>query len=166
MRVLFIGRFQPLHLGHMSVLERLMDDEVIIGIGSAHESHTIENPFTCAERAEMLLRSGVRPLSIVPLHDIHRYALWVRHVESICPFFEGVVTNNVRDKVLFQEAGYRLVEMPLFRRNEYSGTEVRRRIASGGKWRSLVPEGSASVIDEVEGEERIRLLSMQVDRPG
>ncbi len=48
MRGLYIGRFQPYHLGHQAVLEKIAEevDEIVIVIGSAQESHTAENPFT------------------------------------------------------------------------------------------------------------------------
>jgi len=48
MRGLYIGRFQPYHLGHQAVLEKIARemDEIIIVIGSAEASHTLENPFT------------------------------------------------------------------------------------------------------------------------
>ncbi|MEM3079801.1 MAG: adenylyltransferase/cytidyltransferase family protein, partial [Thermoproteota archaeon] len=51
-RGLFIGRFQPFHLGHLKAVEYIINrvDEVIIGIGSAQYSHTLENPFTAGER--------------------------------------------------------------------------------------------------------------------
>ena len=31
-------------------------DELIVGIGSAQESHTLENPYTAGERIEMIRR--------------------------------------------------------------------------------------------------------------
>ncbi|HZK30987.1 MAG TPA: adenylyltransferase/cytidyltransferase family protein, partial [Methanoregula sp.] len=40
-RGFYIGRFQPYHNGHQSVLEHIADDvdEIVIGIGSAQLSH-------------------------------------------------------------------------------------------------------------------------------
>lgn len=42
MRGLLIGRFQPFHLGHEYLIERIDEavDEVVVGIGSAGESHS------------------------------------------------------------------------------------------------------------------------------
>ena len=56
MRGLYIGRFQPYHLGHQAVLESISEemDEIVVVIGSAQESHTIDNPFTAGERMEMI----------------------------------------------------------------------------------------------------------------
>ena len=53
---LIIGRFQPLHNGHLEVIRKVSAecDHVIIGIGSAQSSHTSENPFTAGERYLMM----------------------------------------------------------------------------------------------------------------
>ncbi|MCK5309571.1 MAG: adenylyltransferase/cytidyltransferase family protein, partial [Thermoplasmata archaeon] len=52
MRGLIIGRFQPFHKGHFEVLKEIAGqvDKLIIGIGSADESYTFEDPFTAGER--------------------------------------------------------------------------------------------------------------------
>ncbi|MCD6340506.1 MAG: adenylyltransferase/cytidyltransferase family protein, partial [Desulfurococcales archaeon] len=55
-RALFPGRFQPIHWGHVSVIKWALSkvDELIIGVGTAQESHTIVNPFTAGERVVMI----------------------------------------------------------------------------------------------------------------
>jgi len=47
-RGFYVGRFQPYHNGHQAVLTELSQtcDEIIIGVGSAQLSHTLDNPFT------------------------------------------------------------------------------------------------------------------------
>ncbi|MBP7820288.1 MAG: adenylyltransferase/cytidyltransferase family protein, partial [Candidatus Methanofastidiosum sp.] len=52
MRALYIGRFQPFHLGHLHVVKLILNSskEIIIAIGSSQVSHTIQNPFTAGER--------------------------------------------------------------------------------------------------------------------
>jgi bifunctional NMN adenylyltransferase/nudix hydrolase len=55
----YIGRFQPPHVGHISTIKFCleMSDYVIIVVGSANTSRDVRNPFTDAERAKMLLSS-------------------------------------------------------------------------------------------------------------
>ena len=55
-RGLFIGRFQPFHLGHLQdIINALKEvDELVIGIGSSNEKHTKYNPFSVEERIEMI----------------------------------------------------------------------------------------------------------------
>lgn len=49
---LYIGRFQPLHIGHTHIINKMLDecDTAIIAIGSAQESGTKRNPFSYAYR--------------------------------------------------------------------------------------------------------------------
>ena len=56
MNALFIGRFQPFHLGHLHVIKKYYNkyDILFIGIGSSQYHHTAENPFTYEERKSMI----------------------------------------------------------------------------------------------------------------
>ena len=161
-RVLFIGRFQPFHKGHLAMVKRILQDneEVIIGIGSAQYSHTGENPFTAGERFEMIKRAldaeGIRDYHIVPIPDTHVHSVWVSHVKSLVPAFDAVVTNSDLVVRLFREHGLKVLSLPLVSREKYSGTEVRRRMQKGGDWQSLVPPAVASFVEEIDGIERIR----------
>ncbi|RLF62004.1 MAG: nicotinamide-nucleotide adenylyltransferase, partial [Thermoplasmata archaeon] len=47
---------------------------------------------------------------------------------------------------------------PLFEREKYSGTEIRRRMAEGKEWQNLVPDAVAKIIKELDGEERVKRL--------
>ena len=57
-----------------------------------------------------------------------------------------------------REAGYEVRNSPLFNREMYSGTEIRRRIVEGEDWEALVPAGVADVIREIDGVSRIKDL--------
>lgn len=113
-RGLVVGRFQPYHLGHHSGIMRTLRffDEVVIVIGSPMKSFEIEkNPFTCGERIEMI--SGALKASrvfnrchIVPVPDIQDNSLWVSRIESFCPKFDVVYTNNPLVAELFSVSGY------------------------------------------------------------
>ena len=54
--LVFIGRFQPLHVGHQEVLDKALTlaDKVIVLVGSSFQPRTIKNPFTFDERATMI----------------------------------------------------------------------------------------------------------------
>ena len=53
---LFIGRFQPFHLGHLDTIVRIVTEcgYVKIAVGSAQYSNTPKNPFTYKERERMI----------------------------------------------------------------------------------------------------------------
>jgi nicotinamide-nucleotide adenylyltransferase len=162
---LLIGRFQPFHKGHLQVIRRVAEecDYVTIGIGSAQFSHTYENPFTAGERHLMISRSlkaeGLENYFLVPIVDVNRYAVWVAHVVSLVPPFQAVYTNNPLARRLFREAGFEVRGSPMFSREEYSGTEIRKRMLKGDKWEDLVPDGTASVIREIDGVQRLKDLT-------
>ena len=54
----FLGRFQPLHIGHLKEIQRSLElaQQLIIVIGSHKSSLTPKNPFTAEERETILRR--------------------------------------------------------------------------------------------------------------
>ena len=151
-----------MHNGHMEVLRKCAEESehLVVGIGSAQTSHDPDNPFTAGERYIMISRSlreaGITDFSIVPVEDLNRYSVWVAHVVSMVPPFGRVYTNNPMTRRLFEEAGYEVRRSPLYNREVYSGTEVRRRMVAGEDWRSLVPGPVADIIDGIDGVGRVR----------
>ena len=73
---LYIGRFQPLHIGHESIIRKMLDEckQVIIAVGSSQESSTKRNPFTFEQREDLITNVFYRErlteqLKIMPLED-------------------------------------------------------------------------------------------------
>jgi len=163
-RGLFIGRFQPFHRGHLEVIKEMaiQVDKLIIVIGSAQASHTSKDPFTAGERhlmmSEALDAEKVTNYYIIPIMDLNRYKVWVAHVCSHVPPFDVLFTNNELTATLFGEAGVEVRRPALYDRDRYSGKEIRRRMAAGEHWRTLVPEATARVIDQIKGEDRVKTL--------
>lgn len=164
-RGLFIGRFQPFHLGHLQALRWVLSrcDEAVIGIGSAQFSHSPENLFTVGERIEMIRRVLVKEglanrCIIVAIPDIGQHALWVSVVRQYCPRFDEVFTNEPLTRRLFIEAGFKVSPIPYFNREVYDATRIRRLMAEGGRWEEYVHSEVAAFIKEVGGVERLRDL--------
>lgn len=74
--LVFIGRFQPLHRGHLAVIEAGLEqaEHMIVLCGFAHQPRSIRNPWTASER-EQMIRNAVRSeeqdrLVIAPLMDV------------------------------------------------------------------------------------------------
>lgn len=161
---LIVGRFQPLHNGHMKLIEHASQevDWLIIGVGSSQESHTWENPFSAAER-KLMIKKSIKVFNryeLFELPDVNNDLIWVSHVKRILPEFNVVYANSEREIRLFREAGFEVVSTPFFSRDLYSGTEIRRRIAMDESWERLVPQGTIDVIREVDGVRRIKELSL------
>ena len=163
-RGFYIGRFQPFHNGHLSMVERIADDvdELVLGIGSADDSHTTRNPFTAGERIMMIRKSLVEfdlVTYAVPIEDLERNSVWVSHVQSMSPDFDVAYSNNPLVIQLFREAGIEIRQSPMFNREVLEGSEVRERMITDGDWESLVPEAVTEVIEEMNGIERIQMVS-------
>ncbi|MEM0127748.1 MAG: nicotinamide-nucleotide adenylyltransferase [Thermoplasmatales archaeon] len=165
MRPLLIGRFQPFHNGHLWLVEKIVREygSIIIGIGSAQESHTLVNPFTAGERQYMIQKAlesnSIRDFYLVPIEDIYRNSLWVSHILSLTPPFDVAISGNPLVKRLFEEAGKTVIEPEMKSREVYSGREIRRKIINGEPWEHLVPEEVSKVIMEIDGVRRMRDLS-------
>ncbi|MEM4934603.1 MAG: nicotinamide-nucleotide adenylyltransferase, partial [Thermoplasmata archaeon] len=77
----------------------------------------------------------------------------------IAPPFNHVYAANPLTKRLFQERGYNVIMPPMYKREIYSGKEIRRRMVMGENWEDLVPKEVADVIMEIDGINRIREIS-------
>jgi len=161
MRAFYIGRFQPYHFGHHKVITRIAEevDELVIGIGSAQKSHEPNDPFTAGERV-LMLHNSLEDLSIrhyiLPIEDVRYNSIWVHHVAARTPRFDVVYSNNPLVIQLFREAGFCVKESPLYVRDTFSGTEIRKLMISGDEWKHLVPKTVSEVIEEVDGVTRLR----------
>ena len=84
----YVGRFQPFHNGHLALLQRALAlaPLVVVVIGSAHQARTPKNPFTAAERAEMI-HAALSPadrarVRMLPVRDHYDLPRWVDAVRS------------------------------------------------------------------------------------
>ncbi|HYA32569.1 MAG TPA: nicotinamide-nucleotide adenylyltransferase [Candidatus Bathyarchaeia archaeon] len=164
MRAFYIGRFQPYHFGHQGVLEEIARgcDEIIIGVGSAQLSHTFSDPFTAGERILMITRS-LKDLDalvyVIPIEDIRRNAVWVSHVMAMTPLFDVAYTSNPYVIRLFKEARFDVKSPPLYQREVYSGSEIRKRMLHNEPWQHLVPEPVVQVIEQIDGVHRLKQVA-------
>lgn len=173
MRGLLVGRFQPFHRGHLAVVREIRstrgDEELILGIGSAQESYTWKNPFTTAERLEMIARAlreaKLEGVITVPLPDIQRHALWVRYAETVLPPFARIYSNNPLTQLLFGEAKYPVETPTLVDRARFEGEAVREHLARDQDWKSLVPPAVARYLSEIGAPGRLRILRAGPSRP-
>lgn len=79
----YIGRFQPLHIGHEAVIREALTkvDTLIVVIGSAGIAPSPVNPFTYEQRAEIFKQVfrhelNARRMILVPMEDDGDDALW------------------------------------------------------------------------------------------
>jgi nicotinamide-nucleotide adenylyltransferase len=166
-RGLFVGRFQPFHLGHIGAIKDILRevDELVIVIGSAQYSHTVDNPFTAGERLIMVRKAleetGIdySRVWVVPVPDVHLHMMWVSAVEGYTPSFDAVYSNEPLTRRLFIEAKYNVKAIQFYERKLYSSTEIRMKMLKAESWETLVPESVATFIKEIDGVNRLRDLA-------
>jgi nicotinamide-nucleotide adenylyltransferase len=165
---LFVGRFQPFHKGHLATVKFALGkvDQLVIVVGSAQKSHEPKNPFTAGERIRMIKESldadkeiDIRKIMIIPVPDVDVHSLWTRQVDVLVPKYDVVLANDPFTLMLFRERGVKTVEAPLVERNEMQATEIRKKMATGEKWKSLVPAPVAKIIREINGVERVKAIA-------
>jgi len=85
---IYIGRFQPVHSGHVALLQRALASaaQVIVVVGSAWQARSPKNPFTWQER-EAMLRAALPAadsarLQVLPVRDYYNEAVWVKAVRA------------------------------------------------------------------------------------
>ncbi len=171
MRALFVGRFQPLHLGHIkAILEISKKYEVIVVVGSAQESYTIKNPFMAGERVEMLINEENFKnlnLNVIPVTDTNNHAIWVKYITSLLPKFDIVYTQNPLTKFLFEKDGFNVKAQKIYTNEDgkiYSGTNVRNEISNKHEdvWKKMVSADTYKFIKMIKGDERVINLTKQI----
>jgi nicotinamide-nucleotide adenylyltransferase len=154
---LFIGRFQPFHLGHLATVRFALKEvkHLYIIVGSSQKSYELRNPFTAGERIIMIRNTlneeKIDPSRylIIPIPDATGHAVWTAYIDQAVPDYEVVFSNDRLTLQLFKEKGVPTVEAPLLDRPQYSSTEVRKRILESGNWKELVPKSVSKLIDPI-----------------
>ncbi|WP_407307919.1 nicotinate-nicotinamide nucleotide adenylyltransferase [Acinetobacter sp.] len=87
--LVFIGRFQPFHLAHMQTIKIALkqSQNVILALGSAQNERNIKNPFSVAEREQMILSNfsseDQKRIRFVHVIDVYNDEKWQKLVKSL-----------------------------------------------------------------------------------
>ncbi|MDP7244106.1 MAG: nicotinamide-nucleotide adenylyltransferase [Flavobacteriales bacterium] len=160
-RGLFIGRFQPFHLGHLQDIKNALKevDELVIGVGSSNEERTKENPFTVEERIEMidlvLPANDISAYTVFPIPDFHDDRKWVEHVETLVPKFDVVYTGNKWTERCFKRK-YKIKRVNILK--GVSATIIRNKILKNKDWQKLVPKEVVEFISKIKGVARVKRI--------
>jgi nicotinamide-nucleotide adenylyltransferase len=171
-RGLYVGRFQPFHIGHLKAIKEVLKEveELVIVIGSAQYSHNILNPFTAGERIVMIRRALEEAniedsrTWIVPVPDVHLHMLWVSALEGYTPHFNIVFSNEPLTQRLFLESKYKVKKIRFFERKKYNSTLIRQKMLADDSWIKLVPKSVVEYINKIDGVNRLRDLT-KTDNP-
>jgi len=101
-----IGRFNPPHLGHVLMLDEMVNnnDFTIILIGSSNQSRTHKNPLTYTERAHLL--TNLFPNTIIlPLNDFYDEDLWIQEVDKKIKECELIFNTDINTDINIYTGG-------------------------------------------------------------
>ena len=139
---LFIGRFQPFHLGHLDAIKQIAKecDTIIIAIGSAQYASTPDNPLSYQERKKLIeeVLGNRWKYTLFPVEDVHQAQSWVEHINLKVPKYDYVFTSNGFVEDLFSEQGIPVKRLKF--NVKISGEEIRNMINERNEnWKQFVP---------------------------
>ena len=164
---LFVGRFQPFHNGHLSIVERALAsfDAIKIAVGSSQYSHQDINPFSFEER-KVMIESAITnkgfdtaKIEVIAVPDINDDQKWVSHVQECCGNFDTVVTGEnpgyLYIKKLFEEAN---IPVEVFTNIlNIEASRIRELIlTNNNEWKSLLPIAVITELEKIDGISRIQ----------
>ncbi len=136
---LVIGRFQPLHYGHIFLMMQALRvcDQIAVGIGSANVVDE-KNPFPIDLREQMLREAlhdfglTARLTQIVRINDVNDDQQWFEQTRLLTKFDVVVGNNESGVNRIFRERGIPTVQTPLLNRAFYQGTHIRWTLSNEG----------------------------------
>ncbi|MEM0143250.1 MAG: nicotinamide-nucleotide adenylyltransferase [Candidatus Parvarchaeum sp.] len=162
MKILFIGRFQPFHNGHLKTLISFYSnkDTIKIVIGSKQESFTYKNPFTYDERKQMIERSlkknNIANFKIYGLEDKHSDINWFKELQNLVNKFDILYSGNTKVISIFKKYGVNVRKIKRRKEHGISGKIIRKMIYEGKPVESLLPDATIRTINAVDGFQRIK----------
>ncbi len=154
---LFIGRFQPLHKGHLAVIQKALKkvDRLLVVIGSAQQKLDARNCFTLAERKKML-HACCPSVQIITLCDYKDNTQWVHELLKKTGHVDVLFCSNALVRELLSKCGMQM--FPSTSRYSVHGTIIRKCMVAGKKWEHYVPTNVAALITDKQIR-RLRLCS-------
>jgi len=131
-----IGRFQPFHNGHLSILKTAAEisDNVLVIVGSSFIARNIKNPFTFDERESMILtaaeEAGIKGVHCAPVvDDLYNDQQWIVAVQNeidnaLCEFLDPSIARVVIVGHHKDDSSYYLDIFPKYTTYEVPLTQV------------------------------------------
>lgn len=173
--VIFIGRFQPLHLGHCFVMDKAFDysDHLLVLIGSANRPPSLANPFNFIQRRALITQTiKTKPnqrLSFAPVDDVfYNDPLWLQLVQQAV---EDVAPKAGRIAIIGYNKDNSSYYLKLFPQwtfitvenyQELSATPIRERyFASGAIDGEHLPAASTSLLHHFYNSKTYQTLAQE-----
>jgi len=125
-RGLFLGGLQPVTgvystpSGHMAAIKKGLEynDQLIIAVGSAQDSHKDDDPLTAGQRIEILryalLANGIDSSKFyaIPVKNIDSNLPFGAKVTALSPKFSSIIAGNDWTKILLGQGRYDIIDSP------------------------------------------------------
>lgn len=137
-RAVVVLRAQPVHVGHVQLLEQAaaIADEVIVVVAAAEQAYTATNPFTAGERLQLvraaLSTTLLQRCWLVALPSPAWSAMAVTQLRFCLPPFDVIVTNNPVLRAMAEAEGVAVVGSAPVRVDDeaVAATSIRTLLAS------------------------------------
>ncbi len=160
-----IGRFQPLHNGHVAIITEALNqcEKVLVLIGSATESPNYKNPLSSELRRNILEATFPKKLSILPLRDLPTDGEWIQETIGYINSFEEDPTKvmmytGAKDAEYYTKNFIYPVTEVAGITGDVSGTEIRRHMYVNHVAADMIPQAAAKALSEfMDTDEAVRL---------
>jgi len=155
-KIIFVGRFQPFHNGHLEAIKWILKQagRVDIVVGSMQEYGSLRHPLDFKERKTIieaaLKEAGIKNYRIHGLPDFHNDVAWSnKMLELVGIGADKAVLLSLNDwaTASARKAGIQTTDHPIFCDN-LSATQVRETIVAGFDWEKLVPAAVANYLKD------------------
>ena len=146
-------------------------DEVIIAVTSSQFNYLEKDPFTAGERIEMIhqsLKDAKIDLSkcfIISLENQFNVATWASYLKSSLPKFDKVISGNKYVSMLLADSGIEVIPPKFLEREKYTGSKIRQMMIQDNSWENFVPNAVANMIKEIDGVNRLKIISKSDTKP-
>lgn len=154
-RGLIVGRFQPLHNGHLYLIKQALThaEKLVVGIGSTNISNK-DNPYTFEIRLKMLQavleteKLTNRIDSIFPSPDVPDDNEWLKQTLTLAGKIDVVIGNNEWVNGIFKSAGYPIVTIPFWQRQKHEGKRIRHLMKDHNQeWHEALPRDVNTLLE-------------------
>lgn len=159
--LVFIGRFQPYHYGHKTIIDEALNKakKVLIVIGSANEPATHRNPFSASFREDIIRsvhQDAYNNGRLLFHHQVdHTYNLdrWIADVKQAAEQVGGPeigLIGHVKDSSSFYLKCFpNWKEVPCPNHRGINATDLREKMFEGRVWDHLAPPEVYQYIEKV-----------------
>ena len=172
-KALFVGRFAPVHKGHIEAIINLASefDEVVVGLGSCYEVGSPRHPFLAIYREKMILLSlhemgcDMKKIKISHVQDFMTFDQWIDHIlclvkkEEITHFVTGNekdILNVLKEKNMNLDLDF--INPELTSTVPYHASDLRKAIVEGdyNKFLEIAASGTIALMGSINGFQGIR----------